>query len=207
MTDRPFVLGLTGSIATGKTTTARMFAEAGAEIWSADEAVDRIYRPGGGGEDAIRRICPEAVPRTGAGVDKQQLKTSFAETPELLGKLERAVHPLVQTDRNEFIEEAGLAGTELVVVEIPLLFETGGENRVDAVLLVTAPGDTQRKRVLERGTMTEREFEILCSRQIPDKIKRQRADFVIETFSFDETREEVRDIINKIKDERWRRRS
>ena len=94
-----------------------------------------------------------------------------------------------------------------LLLKFPCCSRQEGENRVDAVLLVTAPGDTQRKRVLERGTMTEREFEILCSRQIPDKIKRQRADFVIETFSFDETREEVRDIINKIKDERWRRRS
>ena len=206
MTGRPFVLGLTGSIATGKSTTARMFAEAGAAVWNADEAVNRIYGPGGGGEDAIRDICPKAVPRAGAGVDKQQLKTSLAEAPDLLGKLEEAVHPIVQTDRNEFIEESALAGTELVIVEIPLLFETGGENRVDAVLLVTAPWDTQRKRVLERGTMTEEEFEILRSRQIPEDIKRQKADFVIESRSIDETREEVRIIIDKIKDERWRRR-
>ena len=207
MTDRPFVLGLTGSIATGKTTTARMFAEAGAAIWNADEAVDRIYGPGGGGEEAIRGICPEAVPRAGAGVDKQRLKLSLTEVPDLLGRLEEAVHPLVQTDRNDFIEEAGLAGSELVVVEIPLLFETGGETLVDAVLLVTAPVDRQWKRVLDRGTMTVDEFEILRGRQIPDNIKRQRADFVIETRSIDETREEVRNIIHRIKDKRWRRRS
>ena len=131
MTRRPFILGLTGSIGTGKTTTASMFADAGARIWNADQAVARVYEAGGGGEEAVRRLCPEAVPETGQGVDKRTLKRRLIEDPSLLGKLEKAVHPLVERDRLEFIGAAAADGERLVVVEIPLLFETGrrGESR------------------------------------------------------------------------------
>ena len=206
MTLRPFILGLTGSIGTGKTTTASMFADAGARIWSADQAVARIYEAGGGGEEAVRRLCPQAAAETGQGVNKQTLKRCLMEDPDLLGRLERAVHPLVKRDRQEFIRAAAADGQQLVVVEIPLLYETGGEAGVDAVAVVTAPKGTQRRRVLGRGTMNEVEFESLLRRQLPDGEKARRADFVIETHSMEATRRRVRDIVGKIGKGKWQRK-
>jgi len=202
----PFILGLTGSIGTGKTTTAGMFAEAGALVWSADEAVNRLYGPGGGGEEAVRRICPEAVPKPGFGVDKDKLKLCLKQDTGLLSRLEAAIHPLVARDRNEFVRAAELDGADLVVAEIPLLYETGGETGVDAVVVVTAPENTQRHRVLSRGTMTETEFEGLLQRQMPNGEKMRRADFVIESRSLDEARFAVGDIIRKIKEAAWQRK-
>lgn len=206
MTRRPFILGLTGSIGTGKTTTASMFADAGARIWSADQAVARVYGAGGSGEEAVRRLCPKAVPETGRGVNKQTLKRCLAENPDLLGKLEKAVHPLVEHDRREFIRAAAADGEQLVVVEIPLLYETGGEAGVDAVAVVTAPNGAQRRRVLGRGTMNEAEFESLLRRQLPDGEKTRRADFVIETNSMEATRRRVGDILGRIGEGKWQRK-
>ena len=206
MTRRPFILGLTGSIGTGKTTTASMFADAGARTWNADQAVARVYEAGGSGEEAVRKLCPKAVPVTGRGVNKQTLKRCLAEDPDLLGKLEKAVHPLVEHDRQEFIRAAAADDERLVVVEIPLLYETGGETAVDAVAVVTAPKGAQRCRVLGRGTMNEAEFESLLRRQLPDADKTRRADFVIETNSMEATRRRVGDILGKIGEGKWQRK-
>ena len=206
MTRRPFILGLTGSIGTGKTTTALMFADAGARIWNADQAVARVYEAGGGGEEAVRSLCPQATPETGQGVDKRALKRCLREDPSLLGRLEKAVHPLVERDRQEFIRAAAADGEQLVVVEIPLLYETGGEAGVDAVAVVTAPKGAQRRRVLGRGTMNEAEFESLLRRQLPDGEKAGRADFVIETHSMEATRRRVHDIVAKIGKGTWQRK-
>ena len=206
MTRRPFILGLTGSIGTGKTTTASMFADAGVRIWNADKAVARVYEAEGGGEEAVRSLCPEAVPETGRGVNKRRLKQCLKEDPSLLEKLEKAVHPLVERDRGEFIRAAAADGARLVVVEIPLLYETGGETGVDAVAVVTAPEGAQRRRVLGRGTMSETEFESLLRRQLPDGEKTGRADFIIETFSMEATRRRVGDILGEIGEGKWRRK-
>lgn len=206
MTRRPFILGLTGSIGTGKTTTALMFADAGVRIWNADKAVVRVYEPGGGGEEAICGLCPEAVPETGRGVDKRRLKQCLMEDPNLLERLEKAVHPLVEQDRREFIRTAAADGQRLVVVEIPLLYETGGETGVDAVAVVTAPDGSQWQRVQSRGTMSKAEFESLHRRQLPISEKARRADFVIETRSMEATRRRVGDILGKIEEGKWQRK-
>ena len=206
MRHRPFILGLTGSIGTGKTTTASMFAEAGARIWNADDAVSRIYEAGGGGEEAVRGLCPEAVPEIGRGVDKRKLKQCLTEDPSLLEGLEKAVHPLVQRDRREFVRAAAADGEQLVVAEIPLLYETGGEAGVDAVAVVTATDGAQRRRVLGRGTMSKEEFESLLGRQLPQGEKAGRADFVIETHSMEATRRRVGEIMATIGEGKWQRK-
>ena len=206
MTRRPFILGLTGSIGTGKTTTASMFADAGVRTWNADKAVVRVYEAGGGGEEAVRSLCPDAVPETGRGVDKRRLKQCLMEDPSLLDRLEKAVHPLVEQDRREFIQTAAADGERLVVVEIPLLYETGGETRVDAVAVVTAPDGSQWQRVQSRGTMSKAEFDSLQRRQLPISEKARRADFVIETYSMEETKRRVGDILAKIGEGKWQRK-
>lgn len=206
MTRRPFILGLTGSIGTGKTTTASMFADAGVRTWNADRAVARVYEAGGGGEEAVRSLCPEAVPETGRGVDKRRLKQCLMEDPNLLEKLEKAIHPLVQRDRREFIRAAAADGERLVVVEIPLLYETGGETGVDAVAVVTAPDGSQWQRVRGRGTMSKAEFESLQRRQLPIDEKARRANFVIETHSMEATKRRVGDILGEIGEGKWQRK-
>ena len=196
MTDGPFILGLTGSIGTGKTTTAAMFADLGADVWSADDAVSRIYSAGAAGEAAVRRICPEAVSCPGGGVDRGILKTILAKTPGLLKELEDAVHPLVKADRAEFL---GKSRADLAVAEIPLLFETGSGAEFDAVATVVAPPEVQRRRVLERGTMTESEFETLLRRQMPTSKKVAAADYVIEAVDMKSAKRKVCEIVKDIR--------
>ena len=202
-----FILGLTGSIGTGKTTTAAMFADAGAMVWNADEAVARLYLPGGGAEDLVGKLCPEAVRERGSGVDKTVLKSRVAEEPGLLKRLEAAVHPLVARDREDFIRDANRDGADLIVLEIPLLFETGARGRFDAIAVVSTPSDEQRQRVLARGTMSEEEFNSLLARQMPDAEKRSLADYVIEATSLERARESVRGILEEIKEKAWQEKS
>lgn len=193
---RPFRLGLTGSIGMGKSSTAALFAEAGVPVWDADAAVHRLYAPGGAALPAVAALCPPAVGPE--GVDRTALKRWLAETPGGLARLEAAVHPLVAADRAGFIARAAKDGAQLVVLDIPLLFETGAEADVDATLVVTAPPEVQRARVLARPGMTEDQFARLLARQMPDAEKRARADHVIETLTPDGARAAVRDLIRRL---------
>ena len=193
---RPFLLGLTGSIGMGKSTTAGMFAAEGVPVWDADAAVHRLYAPGGAAISAIAEICPDAV--TDDGVDRARLKAWIARDPTALARIEAAVHPLVAADRAAFIEKAAEAAAPLVLLDIPLLFETGAEAWLDAVVVVTAPPDVQKERVLARPGMTEEQFATILARQMPDAEKRARATYVIETLTLDDTRAAVRRLVEEI---------
>ena len=173
------VVGLTGSVGMGKSTTARLFAEAGARVWDADAAVHRLYGPGGAAVPHIAALVPSAV-RDGA-VDRAVLRAAVLADGSLLPRIEATVHPLVQADRMAFIGEAEEAGVALAVCDIPLLFETRQAGAFDAVVVVTAPAEVQRARVLERPGMTEAAFEAILARQVPDAEKRAQADFVVDT--------------------------
>ncbi|SEW43208.1 dephospho-CoA kinase [Cognatiyoonia koreensis] len=188
-----FALGLTGSIGMGKTTTARMFADEGIPVWDADETVHRLYAAGGAAVTPVAKLIPAAI-QDGA-VSRSKLKEAIASDPDILRKLEEIVHPLVKADREAFrAEQSGL-----ILFDIPLLFETRADVWLDAVLVVTSPQDVQRQRVLDRPGMTEDQFELILSRQMPDSEKRVRADYIIETISLDQTRKEVQNVIADIR--------
>ncbi len=187
----PYRLGLTGSIGMGKSTTAGFFREAGVPVWDADAAVHRLYGPGGAAAGPVGRLCPQAV--NGGAVDRAVLKAWIAQDPSALSRLEAVVHPLVAADREDFV--AAVRGP-LVVLDIPLLFEVGAE--VDGVLVVTAPQEVQRARVLSRPGMSEAQLDQILARQMPDAEKRARADFVIETLDMDSTRAAVQDLVARL---------
>ena len=191
-----FRLGLTGSIGMGKSTTAGFFRDFGVPVWDADAAVHRLYAPGGAAVAPIAAICPEAVSKS--GVDRTALKAWIARDPSALTRIEAIVHPLVAQDQARFITEH--ADAPLVVLDIPLLFETGAETWLDAVLVVTAPPEVQRARVLARPGMTEGQFAGMLARQMPDAEKRARADHVIETRTLEQTRAEVQALVRKLGD-------
>lgn len=194
---RPFRLGLTGSVGMGKSTTAAMFAAEGIPVWDADAAVHRLYGPGGEACAAVAALCPEAVGP--AGVDRARLRAWIAADPARLAALEAAVHPLVAADRARFLAEAAARGEPLVVLDMPLLFETGAEGEVDATLVVTAPPEVQRARVLARPGMTERDLAFILARQMPDAEKRARATYVIETRTMDQARAAVRALVARLR--------
>lgn len=173
------VLALTGSIGMGKSTTAKMFAEAGIPVWDADATVHRLYGPGGAGARALSSLAPDAV--TPDGVDRTILREAILKEPPLLKKIEGLIHPLVAQDRAAFLAESRAEGHPIALVDIPLLFEGGGEAYVDQVVVVTAPSDVQRSRVLDRPGMTEAAFEAILAKQVPDAIKREKADHLIDT--------------------------
>lgn len=189
-----FRLGLTGSMGMGKTTTARIFAEEGCAVWNADAAVHRLYGPGGGAVAPMTAAFPQVV-RNGT-VSRDLLKAMLEHSPEALAKIEAIVHPLVAADRMEFLESTD---AEIAVFDIPLLFETGADNWLDAVVCVTAAPDIQRARVMERGTMTEAQFDTILAKQMPDADKRARADYVIETTSIEDVRTRVKDVMQDIR--------
>jgi len=195
-TKPPFVLALTGSIGMGKSTTAAMFREQGVPVWDADATVHTLYGKGGAAVDGIRRVCPEAV--TGHGVDRGKLRDWIARDPKAIAEIEAIVHPLVAQERQKFIIEAQKNGADLVVVDVPLLFETGGQAKVDAVLVVSVSPDLQRARVLQRDDMTEDHFRRILAKQMPDTEKRERADYIIETTSLQSARAGVKRVLNAI---------
>jgi dephospho-CoA kinase len=171
------VLGLTGSIGMGKSTTAKMFKDAGVPIHDSDETVHRLYA--GKAAPLIEEAFPGTV-RDGA-VDRAQLAAQVLGRPEEMKKLEAIIHPLVRADADAFVARHRKAKTPLVVLDVPLLFETGGRGRVDKVVVVTAPAEVQRERVLARPGMTEDKLAAILASQVPDAEKRRQADFVIDT--------------------------
>jgi dephospho-CoA kinase len=186
-----FVLGLTGSIAMGKTTTAKLFADAGVPVYDADAIVHRLYA--GETAAAIEAAFPGTTKH--GQVDRVALANRIASAPAALRRLEAIVHPLVWQAEAAFLAAAEKAGAKIVVLDIPLLFETGGERRVDAVVVVSAPLEVQRARALERGTAAA-QFEALLTRQLPDAEKRRRADFVVDTsLGIESARAQVHDIL------------
>jgi dephospho-CoA kinase len=191
---RPFVIGLTGSIGMGKSTTAAMFAEAGVPVWDADAAVHRLYARGGAAVEEIRALCPEAV--ADGAVRREVLKAWIDRDPGALSRIEAVVHPRVAADRAAFV---AAAESDVVVVDVPLLYETGGEAAVDAVVVVSAPPEVQRARVLARPGMTEARLAAILARQMPDAEKRARADYVIPTVALEDARAGVQDVLNTIR--------
>ncbi len=174
----PVVLGLTGSIGMGKSATAAMFARLGVPVHDADAAVHALYGPGGAAAAAIGAAFPGVLDPQG-GVDRTRLRAAVLDAPGRMAALEAIVHPLVRAASTDFLARHGAA--PLVVLDIPLLYETGGEARCDAVAVVSAPPEVQRARVLARPGMTEAAFAAILAKQMPDAEKRARADFVIDT--------------------------
>ncbi len=189
-----FRLGLTGSIGMGKSTTAAMFADVDLPVWDADAAVHRLYAKEGAAAAVLAPHFPNAV-QDGA-VSRDSLKQALAQDPACLPLLESLVHPLVAQDRATFI--AGVTA-DIVVLDIPLLFEKGTQEDCDATLLVTAPAVIQRARVLARPGMTEQQFRLILGRQMPDAEKRARATHVVETLSLESTRAYVLALIAHIR--------
>jgi len=189
----PFLIGLTGSVGMGKTTTAAIFADLGVSVWDADQAVHRLYEPGGAAVEPIRAICPDAV--SDNGVSRDALKHWISNDKTALRQIEKVVHPLVAADRAEFIQNAQ---TDIVLLDTPLLFETGADADMDAVVVVSAPAEVQRQRVLQRPGMTEAQFNAITAKQLPDAEKRAKADYVIETTSLADAKTQVQAILEQI---------
>lgn len=195
------VVGLTGSVGMGKSATAAMFAEAGVPVYDADAEVHRLYSPGGAAVAPVEAAFP-GVAVDGA-VDRSRLRERVLGDPAALARLNAIVHPLVGEARHGFFERARATGADLVVLDIPLLFETGGEMRVDKVVVVSAPADIQRARVLARPGMTPDRLDALLAAQTPDAVKRARADFVVDTSqSHDHARDQVRQILAALREGR-----
>jgi len=194
MKKQPFLIGLTGSIGMGKSTTAKMFADLGVSVWDADNAVHRLYGVGGAAVEPIRVLHPEAV--IDDAVSRDALKQWIANDASALGQIEQVVHPLVVADRVAFIADTT---SDLVLLDVPLLFETGSDEQMDAVVVVSAPPEVQRKRVLARVGMTQAQFDVILAKQLPDNQKRQRADYVIETTTLEHAKSQVQTVLELIK--------
>jgi dephospho-CoA kinase len=173
-------LALTGSIGMGKSATAAMFAARGVPVYDADAAVHKAYGPGGEAVAPLEWVFPGVIGKDGS-IDRAKLRAKVAKHPDSMKRLESIVHPIVAGAQRAFLEKAEAAGADIVVLDIPLLFETGGDKRADAIVVVTAPEAVQRARVMQRGGMTADEFEAILARQTPDSVKRRGADFVINT--------------------------
>tara|TARA_B100000678_G_scaffold291616_1_gene309817 strand:+ start:49 stop:648 length:600 start_codon:yes stop_codon:yes gene_type:complete len=187
-------LGMTGSIGMGKSATAEIFREEGIPVYDADAAVHEIYEKGGSGVGPVGEAFPGVV--VDGRIDRDALRKIVIHDAEALKKLEKIVHPLVGERQQEIRTEAEAAGADILLLDIPLLFETGGDKQVDFTLVVTAPYEVQRDRVLSRPGMTEESFEALLAKQLPDSEKRARADFVINTrIDLDYARDQVRALI------------
>lgn len=197
------VLGLTGSIGMGKSTTTAMFAEEGALVWNADEAVHRLYAPGGAAVAPVAEAFPGSVVE--GAVDRDRLAAALGRDAAAFRRLESIVHPLVLRGRLEDLAAAEARGVKLAVLDIPLLFETGGDAAVDAVVVVTAPAEVQAGRVLARPGMTRERFEAILARQLPDAEKRRRADFLVDTGQgLEAARTRVREIVGTVLSPGWK---
>lgn len=196
------VLGLTGSIGMGKSTTAQMFAEAGALVWNADAAVHGLYAKGGAAVEPVGAAFPGVV--VDGVIDRGRLAEALGRDDQAFRRLEQIVHPLVAQGRVEDLLAAERRGVKLAVLDIPLLFETGGDAAVDAVVVVTAAADIQAARVLSRPGMTHERFDAILERQTPDAEKRRRADFIVDTgHGLEAARARVTEIVGTVLDPSW----
>ena len=196
MSDTPYILGLTGSIGMGKSTTAEFFRAAGVPVWDADASVHRLYGFGGAGVHAIETVIPAAI-KDGA-VDRSALRKAILADQGLLKRIEEVVHPLVSADRQNFLDSH--LDRPLVVCDIPLLYETGADSWLGGVLVVTADKDVQEQRVMDRKGMTREVFKTILAKQTPDSEKRERADYLIDTgLGLDHAQSEVLSLIERLK--------
>lgn len=191
---KPYVLGLTGGIGMGKSTTAAMFAAEGVPVWDADAVVHRLYAVGGAAVWPIQGLYPAAVLQ--GRVDRSVLKRLIVDDASVLNNIEKIVHPLVAKDRQSFIEHAV---ADIILLDIPLLFEGGSDQLCDGVAVVSVSGEVQRARVLDRGTMTAADLDGILARQMSDADKRARADWVIDTQTLDGARAMVHQILSEIR--------
>jgi dephospho-CoA kinase len=188
------LLGLTGSIGMGKSTTAKLFAEAGVPVYDADATVHRLYE--GEAVPAIEAAFPGTT--ADGKVDRNKLSARVVHDPAAIKRLEQIVHPMLGASRQKFLDDAERSGAPVAVVDVPLLFETGGEKRVDAVVVVTTTPEIQRQRILARDNMTGEKLDAILARQLPDAEKRRRADFVVDTsHGLDPVRTRIRDILTE----------
>jgi dephospho-CoA kinase len=189
------ILGLTGSIGMGKSTTAKLFEEAGVPVYDADAAVHELYE--GEAAPAIEAAFPGTT--ADGKVDRAKLSARVVHDPAAMRQLEQIVHPMLGASRKKFFDAAEAAGKPVVVVDVPLLYETGGEKRVDAVVVVTTTQEIQRERILARDNMTGEKLDAILARQLPDAEKRRRADFVVDTsHGLDSVRARIRDILAEV---------
>ncbi|WGS20797.1 MULTISPECIES: dephospho-CoA kinase [unclassified Bradyrhizobium] len=189
------ILGLTGSIGMGKSTTAKLFMEAGVPVYDADAAVHQLYE--GEAAPAIEAAFPGTT--VNGKVDRAKLSARVVHDAAAMQQLEQIVHPMLGASRRKFFADAEAAGAPVVVVDVPLLFETGGEKRVDAVVVVSTSPELQRERVLARGTMDAEKLDAIIARQIPDAEKRKRADFIVDTsHGLEPVRARIRDILAEV---------
>ena len=188
------ILGLTGSIGMGKSTTAKLFAEAGVPVYDADAAVHRLYE--GEAAAAIEAAFPGTTVE--GKVDRARLSSQVVHDPAAMKRLEGIVHPMLGASRQRFLDDAERSGAPVAVVDVPLLYETGGEKRVDAVVVVTTTPEIQRERILGRENMSNEKLDALLARQLPDRDKRARADFIVDTsHGLDPVRARIRDILDQ----------
>jgi dephospho-CoA kinase len=199
------VLGLTGSIGMGKSTTAALLREQGVPVHDADQVVARFYAQGGEAVEAVGRAFPQAVIQ--GAIDRERLSGLVLGNPDALKRLEAIVHPMVKADRAAFLALSRASGARVAVLDVPLMFETGAESEVDVVVVVSAPPAVQRERTLLRPGMSAEKFERILSRQMPDAEKRLRADFIIDTGQgLDIAREQVAAVLAAIDAPGWRGR-
>ena len=192
------ILGLTGSIAMGKTETAKMFQRLAIPVYNADAAVHELYGKKGAAVEPIAALHPDVI--VNGEVCREKLSRKIINNPGIVAEIEKIVHPLVRRKQSDFIASSNRAGAPLAVLDIPLLFETGGENRVDKILVVTAPENIQRKRALERPGMTPEKLALILSRQMPDEEKRAKADYVVETHKgLEHAFQRVSEIVDELK--------
>jgi dephospho-CoA kinase len=189
------ILGLTGSIGMGKSTTAKLFAEAGVPVYDADATVHKVY------ESEAAAAIEAAFPGTTVDgrVDRTLLSPTVVHDSDAMKRLESIVHPMLRAHHQKFLDDAERAGAPIAVVDVPLLFETGGERRVDAVVVVTTSPEVQRERILAREGMTPEKLDAILARQLPDAEKRRRADFIVDTsHGLDPVRAQIREILDQV---------